>query len=61
VDVLVEFERPADLVDLQLRLQSVLGVEKFHVVMRDCVYPALRDNILGGAIDVDREAMAVPR
>lgn len=62
VDVLVEFERPVDLfdlVDLQLHLQSVLGVKKVDAVMRDSLYPALRDNILGGAIDVDREALAL--
>jgi len=64
VDVLVEFDGPIDLFDLvglQLHLQDVLGVPKVDVVMRDSIYPEIREHILSGAVDVDREALALPR
>src|SRR3972149_6911400 len=55
VDVLVEFDRPVslfDLVGLQLDLQTLLDVPKVDVVMRDAIYPAIKDDILSEAIDV---------
>jgi predicted nucleotidyltransferase len=56
VDLLVEFDdRPVGLFHLgglQHRLQEILGVEKLDLVMRRAIFPALRDNILGEAVDV---------
>jgi len=55
VDVLVEFGRPVtlfDLAGLQQRLQELLGVAKVDVVMRDSIFPALREDILKEAIRV---------
>lgn len=55
VDLLVEFDRPItlfDLVAVQQHLETLLGVAKVDVVIRDCVYPALRDGILSEAVDV---------
>ena len=56
VDLLVEFDdRPVGLFHLgglQRRLQDILGVEKLDLVMRRAIFPALRDNILGDAVDV---------
>ena len=55
VDLLVEFDRPItlfDLVAVQQRLETLLGVARVDVVIRDSVYPALRDEILSEAVDV---------
>ena len=55
VDVLVEFDRPItlfDLVALQLELEALLGVPKVDVVLRDSIFPELREAILGEAIHV---------
>lgn len=55
VDVLVEFDRPItlfDLVAVKQYLESLLGVDKVDVVMRDAIYPALRETILSEAVDV---------
>ena len=56
VDLLVEFdERPISLFDLaglRQRLAEVLCVENVDLVMRDSIYPALREDIFGEAIDV---------
>ena len=63
VDVLVDFDGPVslfDLVGLQLHLQEFLGVRKVDVVMRDAIYPAIKDNILKEAIDVEPPEVAAP-
>jgi predicted nucleotidyltransferase len=55
IDVLVEFEQTVtlfDLVALQLDLERSLGVSKVDVVMRDSIYPQIKENILSEAIDV---------
>ncbi len=57
VDILVEFDGRVTLfqmVDLQLHLEALLGVAKVDVVIRDAIYPAIRDDILNKAIDVGR-------
>jgi predicted nucleotidyltransferase len=62
VDVLVEFEQPVSLfglIDVQLHLQELLGVPKVEVVMRDAIYPAIRDDILNEAIDVGPPEVAL--
>jgi predicted nucleotidyltransferase len=55
VDVLVEIPRPIslfELVALQLRLQELLTVPKVDVVLRDAIFPPLRDAILAEALRV---------
>ena len=55
VDLLVEFDRPItlfDLVALQQRLELLLGIPKVELVMRDAIFPELRESILGEAIHV---------
>jgi len=56
VDLLVELDgRPVGLfhlADLYGRLCELLNTEHLDLVMRDSIYPALRENILGEAIDV---------
>jgi predicted nucleotidyltransferase len=55
IDVLVEFEETVtlfDLVALQLDLERILGVSKVDVVMRDSIYPQIKETILSEAIDV---------
>ncbi len=55
IDVLVEFARPItlfDLVAVQQYLERCLGVLRVDVVPRNSVYPAFRNNILGGAVHV---------
>jgi hypothetical protein len=55
VDLLVEFDRRVSLFDflaLQEHLQTLLKVEKVDLVMRDSVFPELREVILGEAVDV---------
>jgi predicted nucleotidyltransferase len=56
VDLLVEFDdRPMTLfhlAQLQQHLEDLLGVERVDLVMRDSIYPALRENILREAVDV---------
>jgi uncharacterized protein len=55
VDVLVDFARPItlfDLVAVQQHLERCLGVPRVDLVPRDSVYPAFRENILEGAVDV---------
>jgi predicted nucleotidyltransferase len=55
VDVLVESPKPIslfELVALQLRLQELLNVPKVDVVLRDSIFPPLRDAILAEALRV---------
>jgi uncharacterized protein len=55
VDLLVEFARPItlfDLVAIQQYLERCLGVSRVDVVPRDSVYPAFRESILEGAVNV---------
>ncbi len=56
VDFLVEFDdRPVTLfhlASLRQYLLDLLQVEEIDVVMRDSIFPAIRDNILGEAIHV---------
>jgi predicted nucleotidyltransferase len=55
VDVLVGFCRPItlfDLVAIQQYLERRLDGRRVDVVPRDSIYPAFRDTILAGAIDV---------
>ncbi len=55
VDVLVEIPKPIslfELVALQLRLQELLNVQKVDVVLRDAIFPRLRDAILAEALRV---------
>lgn len=62
VDVLVEFEGRVslfDLIGLQLDLQELLDVPKVDVVMRDAIYPAIKDDILSEAIDVGPPEVAL--
>jgi uncharacterized protein len=53
VDLLVEFDRPVGLFHLsrtQHYLESILGVSKVDLVLRDSIKPALRERILQEAI-----------
>jgi len=55
VDLLVEFARPITLFDLvvvQQYLERCPGVPRVDLVPRDSVYPAFRETILEGAVDV---------
>jgi len=55
VDVLVEIPKPIslfELVALQLRLQELLNVQNVDVVLRDAIFPPLRDAILAEALRV---------
>jgi len=55
VDLLVEFDRAISLFDLSAvrqRLEEILGLARVDLVMRDSIFPELRDIILGEAIDV---------
>ena len=55
VDLLVDFNRPItlfDLVAVQQYLETCLDGRKVDVVPRDSIYPAFRDAILGGAVNV---------
>jgi len=55
IDVLVEIPKPIslfELVSLQLRLQELLNVSKVDVVLRDAIFPPLRDAILAQALRV---------
>ena len=55
VDVLVEFGGPItlfDLVAVQQYLEHCLGVRRVDLVPSDSLYPAFRDDILGGAVHV---------
>jgi predicted nucleotidyltransferase len=55
IDLLVEFGRPItlfDLVAVQQYLEQRLDGRHVDVVPRDSIYPAFRDSILAGAIDV---------
>lgn len=55
VDLLAEFDRPITLFDLvatQQYLERVLDVEKVDLTLRDSIYPALRNDILGEALYV---------
>lgn len=63
VDLLAEFDRPITLFDLiatQQYLERVLNVEKVDLTLRDSIYPALRDDILGEALYVYGEEVDVP-
>lgn len=64
VDVLVDFEQTVtlfDLVALQLDLERLLAVNKVDVVMRDSIYPQIRESILSEAIDVGRKEFDLTR
>jgi len=55
VDILVAIEREIslfDLVRLQKHLERILEVPRVDVVLRDSIFPELRDDILGEAVDV---------
>jgi predicted nucleotidyltransferase len=55
IDILVDLRRPISLfrlVALQLRLQEVLHAPKVDVVMRDAIFPGLRERILAEALRV---------
>ena len=62
VDILVDFDRHVSLFDvigLQLHLQGLLALPKVDVVMRDAIYPAIKDDILSEAIDVGPPEVAL--
>lgn len=53
VDLLVEFDRPVGLFHLsrtQHYLESILGISKVDLVLRDGIKPALKERILREAI-----------
>jgi predicted nucleotidyltransferase len=55
IDILVDVQRPISLfrlVALQLRLQDILQAPKVDVVMRDAIFPKLRERILAEALRV---------
>ena len=55
VDLLVEIPKPIslfELVALQLRLQELLNVPKVDLVLRDAIFPPLREAILAEALHV---------
>ena len=55
IDILVDVQRPISLfrlVALQLRLQEILHAPKVDVVMRDAIFPGIRDRILAEALRV---------
>ncbi|MEA2165016.1 MAG: uncharacterized protein QOK37_3143 [Thermoanaerobaculia bacterium] len=55
IDILVDMPRPISLfrlVSLQLRLQEILNAPKVDVVMRDAIFPRLRERILAEALRV---------
>jgi predicted nucleotidyltransferase len=55
IDILVDVQRPISLfrlVALQLRFQEILHAPKVDVVMRDAIFPGLRDRILAEALRV---------
>ena len=55
IDVLVDVPKPISLfqlVALQLRLQELLNVPKVDVVLRESIFPPLRDAILAEAVRV---------
>jgi predicted nucleotidyltransferase len=62
VDILVDIDKPVslfDLIGLQLYIEDLLGVPKVDVVMRDSIYPAIKDDILNEAIDVGPPEVAL--
>lgn len=55
VDLLVEIDRPITLfglVALQQQLERLLNVDRVDLVLRDTIFPPLKENILAGAIHV---------
>ena len=55
VDLLVEFNRAVGVFHffcVQHRLEEILGVPRVDLVERGAVYPALRERILGEAVNV---------
>ncbi len=55
VDILVDVQRPISLfrlVALQLRLEELLEVPRVDVVLRDSIFPPLRERILAEALRV---------
>jgi predicted nucleotidyltransferase len=55
IDVLIEVERTISLfqlVALQLRLQELLDAPKVDVVLREAIFPPLRERILAEALRV---------
>jgi len=56
IDLLVEFDgRPISLFHLgglHQRISEILQAPKIDLVMRDSIIPALKDRILGGAVNV---------
>jgi predicted nucleotidyltransferase len=64
VDLLVEFDRAISLFDLvavQQYLERLLDAGRVDVTVRESIYPALRENILGEAVHVYGEEMEVSR
>jgi predicted nucleotidyltransferase len=55
IDILVDVPRPISLfglVALQLRLQDLLNAPRVDVVLRDSIFPPLRERILAEALRV---------
>jgi len=55
IDILVDLPHSISLfrlVALQLRLQELLDAPKVDVVLRDSIFPPLRERILAEALDV---------
>jgi predicted nucleotidyltransferase len=55
IDILVDLRHSISLfrlVALQLRLQELLDAPKVDVVLRDSIFPPLRERILAEALDV---------
>jgi predicted nucleotidyltransferase len=55
IDILVDIPGPITLFGLaalRLHLEEILGVDRVDVVMRDAIYPPLRDAIIGEAINI---------
>ena len=64
IDLLVEFDRPVSLFDLaavQNYLERSLALGRVDLTLRESIYPALRDTILGEAVYVYGEEMEVSR
>ena len=55
VDILVGIERDVslfDLVRLQKHLEQILEVRRVDLVLRDSIFPEIREDILSEAVDV---------
>ena len=55
VDVVIELNRPLGLFglsEIKDLIETILGVRKVDLIVRDGIHPALKDVILGEAVDV---------